>query len=328
MIEVVPLTVSLLEEIIKLVDRSSLDFFEYKFLSDDELKEYLYQELKKTLNDNYSLTFVAVENLTPAGFVSVDKNEFDSHIFGHACFKLIINVFSSSFKKVDEITRALLKEAESYCKQFNHEFYIYLSLNNNTFNCQQIFNSLTDAGYYFINTLLTFFLKDKQDINFKKPSKKFSIREARKEDADEVAELAEKSFHYSRFHMDPFLDNKKADLLLKTSARNSILRNFVDVMFVAEVNDKIVGYYSAKKQFIKSFNRTFGISVISAVDSNYHGMGIFTQLDNFILNWYAQNCDFTEVGTYLGNYPVHKTWIRKNLGLIRGSYQFSKKFNK
>ena len=328
MIEVVPLSLTLLNQIMKLADRSSLDYFEYKFVSDNDLKEYLFHTLKNTIKENESKTLVAVENLAPAGFVSMSKNDFDSQIFGFPCFQLTLNIFSASFEKVSEITQALLNGVEKYCVKFSTKFYIYISLNNNTFNCQQIFNSLTDAGYYFINTLLTFSLIEKKNFSLNKMENKIRIRKVRPEDVESVSNLAKKSFLFSRFHMDPFLDNKKANLLLKISAENSILRNFVDVIFVAEIKNKIVGYYSAKKRYISEFNKTMGIPVISAVDSKYHGKGIFTQLDNYILNWCSNNCDFTEVGTYLGNLPVHKTWINKNLILIRGTYQFSKLVNK
>jgi len=327
MIEVVPLYISLLEKIIKLVDRSSLEFFEYKFLSDNELKAYLYHTLENTIQENGSNTLVAIENYTPIGFVSIIKNDFDSLFFGFPCFQLTINIFSSLLEKVNEITKVLTIEVENYCKQYTSQFYIYLSLNNNTFNCQPSFNSLISSGYYFITTLLTFSLIEKKNFTMNRLEKEFNIREARPEDVDAVSALAKKSFQYSRFHLDPFLDNEKANLLLKTSAENSILRGFVEVMFVAEHKDKIVGYYSGEKQHVKEFDKTIGTAVISAVDSKYQGLGIFTQLDNYLLDWFSNKCSFAEMGTYLGNFPVHKTWIGKNLGLIRGTYQFSKFFN-
>ncbi|NTU69473.1 DNA-directed RNA polymerase subunit beta' [bacterium] len=78
-----------------------------------------------------------------------------------------------------------------------------------------------------------------------------NIRYANENDAEQVANLAQESFKFNRFHLDPFIDNKKASLLYKKSAENSILHGFVDIMFVAEINEKIAGYYSAKKKYIQ-----------------------------------------------------------------------------
>jgi len=75
---------------------------------------------------------------------------------------------------------------------------------------------------------------------------------------------------------------------------------------VAEIDGRIAGYYTGKKRYIKEFDRTLGEGIISAIDSQYRGRGVFTVLDNTILNWLADNSDFTEMGTYLGNFPVHK----------------------
>lgn len=324
MIKTEPLSIALLDQLINSADRSSIEYFEHKALSDQELKNHLYNKLRNTIGRNGAITYVAIENSGPVGFISAELNDFDSRFFGFPCVHLTINVFSSSYEKVREIIIRLLNETENYYKQYDSQFYTFISINNNTFNCRQIFNSLAVTGFCFISTLLTYSVPDITEEPVNSTGQGFSIREAGMEDIDAVASLAEKSFHYSRFHMDPFLDNRKADLLLKTSAENSIKENFVDIMFVAEIKNKIVGYYSAKKKYIEELNRTFGISVISAVDPEYQGMGIFRHLDDHILFWYVSNCDISEVGSYLGNIPVHRTWAQKKLKLLRGTYQLSR----
>jgi len=317
----------LLDQLIVCADRSSIEYFEHKAILDPELKNHLYNKLRNTIGRNETITFVAIENSRPVGFISAAINDFDSRFFGFPCIHLTLNVFSASFEKVSEIIRRLFKETEQYCRKYDSRFYTFISINNNTFNCQPIFNSLTGEGFYFISTLLTYSVPEKTEQPVNNTEQGFNIREAVMGDINAVASLAEKSFHYSRFHMDPFLDNRKADLLLKKSAENSITDNFVDIMFVAEFKNKIVGYYSAKKKYIEELNKTFGISVISAVDPEFQGMGIFKQLDNHILYWYVNNCDISEVGSYLGNLPVHRTWAQKKLKLLRGTYQLSRMYN-
>ena len=117
---------------------------------------------------------------------------------------------------------------------------------------------------------------------------------------------------------------ENANRLLKDSAINSILNHYADVMYVAECEGKIIGYYSGKKQYINSLGISFGKAIISAVNSNYRGQGIFSLLDAWLLNWFIENTIIAEMGTYLANIPVHRTWIKKKLPLVRGIYQFSK----
>jgi len=200
--------------------------------------------------------------------------------------------------------------------------YFSYSLNNNVNDQDIIFNSLTGLKYHYIHTLLTFGSKGERFEQLK--SKELVIRKVNIADAEAIAKLAQKSFSYSRFHLDPHLDNQKANILLSKSAINSVLDGFVDVMFVAEIKGKIAGYYSAKKKYIQEFELVIGDAVISAVGSEYQGKGIFSELDTHLLNWFSDNVNIAEMGTYLINYPVHRTWIKKGLRLVRGSHQFSK----
>jgi hypothetical protein len=321
-IQISTLDKNLISKIISSVERNQLDFFEYRFFTDIQLKQHLKETLQMiTKNDDSCL--VSMEKDVPTGFVTISKNDFDSSFFGFDCYQINMNVFCDT-KKVNKTSEALIKEAEKLCQQNANHFYIYLSINNNFPNTQPVFNTLTDNNYHFISTLLTFSLQNKNLFKTSGSSDKILIRTAKNSDVETISKLAEKSFKYSRFHMDPFLDNQHANMLLKTSARNSILNNYVDIMFVAEINNNLVGYYSGKKKYYPEFNKTFGTAVISAVDSEYRGKGVFNALDTHLLNWFSDNCEFAEMGTYLVNYPVHKTWINKGLGLIRGTYQFSK----
>lgn len=324
MIEVDYLKPSTIEDILGVIQRSQLDFLEYRNITDFQLRLHQKTRLQQLLINDSGFCLVAFCKNNPVGFIGITKNDFDSSFFEFDCFEFNINVFCEK-DKVNETTGVLIKKAEQLCRKKSDRFYIYLSLNNNFANSQVVFNSLTEHNYYFISTLLTFSHQSSLPLQTKK-SDQIIIRQAKKSDVQNISSLAERSFKFSRFHMDPFLDNQKANVLLKKSAENSILNSYVDVMFVAENknNNDIMGYYSGKKKYYPEFEKTLGTAVISAVDQNYRGKGIFNILDSYLLNWFSEESNMAEMGTYLINYPVHKTWINKKLGLIRGSYQFSK----
>ena len=98
---------------------------------------------------------------------------------------------------------------------------------------------------------------------------------------------------------------------------------YVDIMYVAEYKGAVVGYYSAKKKYIDELNSTIGEAVISAVNENYRGLGIFKSLNKELLKWFYINVDIAEMGTYISNIPVHKTWCNNGLSIVRGIHQLA-----
>jgi hypothetical protein len=77
------------------------------------------------------------------------------------------------------------------------------------------------------------------------------------------------------------------------------------------------------KKYIPEFSLSFGEAVISAVNEKYRGKGIFKILNHYILNWFQQNTDFAEMGTYIANTPIHKTSCKNGLSMVRGTHQLS-----
>ena len=326
MISLVNTTHDLIDTIAAIADRSQLQYHEYKGFKDEELKRFFINKTLKNLNSTDAVSIVALSNTQIKGFISIYKDAFDSEIFGFNCYRVVdLMVFSLDFSEVDLIISNLINAVENAISSKSNRNYILYSLNNNTYNADLLFNTIIKSGFYYIHTLLTFSSHGyNQEIVSNYPDQNLIIRSAKKDDALKVSDLADKAFQYSRFFMDPYLDKEKSKQLLKISAMNSILKGFVDIMFVAEINKEVVGYYCGKKKEIKELNKTIGEATISVVDPRYRGLGLFTKLDDHLLKWFSDNADFAEMGTYLANFPVHKTWISKNLGLIRGSHQFSR----
>ena len=326
MLKAITLEIHHSELIVGIVKRNQLHYHEYSFIGDDQLKKYFVNKTTSSLNSSDTHAIAVISDGNIMGIITCTKDHFDSENFGFACYRITdLLVFSEEFNEVNLVVKNLISTLEDELSSISKPFYLFFSLNSNMQNADHIFNSLTKNNFYFIHTLLTFRSK-KQRFESRQyfPEENILIRTANKSDVEQVANIAQGLFKFSRFHLDPFLDNERASLLLKRSAENSILQEFVDIMFVAEIQDKVVAYYSAKKRYIADFDKTVGDIVISAVDSKFRGLGLFSKLDDHILNWFADNTDFAEMGTYLGNYPVHKTWINKGLGLVRGTHQFSK----
>ncbi len=324
--KLIPANIDLIDSFANKLGRTQLQYHEHSFITDTQLKEFFISKTQKILQNPNALCIAAFSGSNPMGLLTIVKDDFDSEMFGFNCYRIVdLLVLPEFTSDTLSIITGLFNEAEYQLVKKCDPSHFSCGINNNTENSDRIFNALTRSGFYYIHTLLTFSSGElTTEAKEFYPELNLTIRPVKNTDADQVAELAEKSFKLSRFHLDPYLNNEKAGHLLKTSAVNSILRGFADIMFVAEIKEKIIGYFSAKKRYIEEFGLIMGESIISAVDSKYQGLGVFTKLDHHIQYWFTQNTDFTEMGTYLANYPVHKTWIRKNLGLIRGTHQLSK----
>lgn len=305
--------------------RDQFLYHEYPFIDTDRLRTGFIRKTLDTGQRAGGRSLAAFSDNTITGILSCVSDDFDSAAFGFCCYRITdLLVFSSDGQTVNETVAGLLDNLKEELSAAGLPFHMTFSLNNNMFNSGQIFNCLVASGFYYIHTLLTFSsVKKSFDVHDFYSGDKMTVRPAERDDAPQVAALAKNAFRYSRFHLDPFLDNEKAGELLKKSAENAILERFVDVMFVAEIYGKIAGYYSGKKTRRDDLGLTIGSAVISAVDPAYRGIGVFSGLDAHLLNWFAENTDFAEMGTYLANTPVHKAWITKGLGIVRAMHQFS-----
>lgn len=305
--------------------RDQLPLHEHTLLSTESLIRYFIAHQTNLIGNPGSCILSVVDSGKVYGYISCSLNEFDSGIFGFPCYQvneIIVN--ESGTIKTWEIINSMLDGLKKTLLAKKGSFYLLFSLSNNTSESGSILNALVSSGCYYIHTLLTFCSKGER-FDVPRPDNKLSlkIRIAGKEDAENVASLAKRSFKYSRFHLDPFLDKGKADYLHSVSAYNSLASGFSDIMFVAENNNKIIGYYSGKKHYYNELGVTVGKAIISAVDDSFRGFGIFNILDSSLLNWFADNTDFSEMGTYLINYPVHRTWIKKGIPLVRATHQIS-----
>jgi hypothetical protein len=309
------------------IPRAFFDKFEYRLFTDDHLKENYRKELRSFFSNSRNFTVSVVENGLLKGYLLVDFMEYDSQIFEFNVYRIRNFVFLGKDDEENElIISTLLLELDKKIKLMNIK-YITLSLNANNSLSNLFFNTLLKKGFYYIHTLLSFKMNKAEfgGLRLAKPKKSgIIIRHAEKKDSDSLIDIAGKSYKINRFHMDRNLANDKCDLQYAKSAENSILNGFADVIFVAEYNNNVVGYYSGKKSVNNQLNVSVGNAIVSAVSEKARGLGVFSLLNNNLLEWFNKNSDISEMGTYITNIPVHKTWTNNGLNIVRGSYQLAK----
>lgn len=331
MLNFVPVTADDIAKILAIADRNQMAMNEYPNLADDDVRENLSNRLHSSLLNEAYFSFAILDDERFVGYIECSEDSFDSEHFGMRCFRIIDLILTKGQKSSGtEISSFAIKSLTKHLVEKFGSGYLFASLSNNHTHLQDVFNSYCSSGFNFIHTLLTF--SQIKSVNSKSYTAdtiladSVLIREAKLDDLPYLEDIALKSFKYSRFHMDDLLDNDKASNLLKQSVRNSLIDGFADVIFVAEMNNIPVGYYSARKRFNKQFNLTIGEATISAVSSSARGKGVFRLLNAAMLDWFEKNTDIAEMGTYMINSPIHRTWISNNLRLIRGTHQFSRLF--
>lgn len=320
-----------LEDVIAISTRKHMHLHEYSFLKDENLFGKFKLKLQSNLVKTDAIAFTVKTDQQVVGYIECQEDVFDSEYLGLRCFRITeLILLNDDHSKVSMNAKFALKSLKNRLQGEFGNGYLFSSLSNNCPNLLEIFNSYTDCGLNYIHTLLTFSqlsMQDrKNDISTTLSSEEIIIREAKKEDLPYLEQMALTSFKFSRFHMDPLLDDEKASELLKVSVRNSLIDGFADVIFVAEYKNIPVGYYSGKKRFDNVLKITMGEAMISAVSQDIRGKGVFKLLNAAMLNWFSEHTDVAEMGTYLINAPVHRTWIGNNLPLVRGTHQFSQIF--
>lgn len=150
--------------------------------------------------------------------------------------------------------------------------------------------ALQQAGMAVIECLQTFG-RSYADL----PAAPSGIDMAAREDADQCARIAERTFRCDRFHADPMVDDGKADALKGAWARNSVAGR-ADRVFVSRAADRITGFNACLLS-----GDTAVIDLI-AVDPDCQGQGLGRALVAAALHHYAGPARHMVVGTQSSNY--------------------------
>ena len=311
---------------VPIMPRETFDLHEYRSFSDAQLRECFVGTFRKLIEEKHNVTISVSDNDHLLGFIILEFMPFDTEIFDFNVYRIArIYLGGSDDHENSKIISILLCEMKQ-CAQMKSMHYLTLSINANSSYSSLLFNAVMGDGFKYISTLISFKMTKADFLKVNMHQAKtsdISVRLANIRDRDVIVNLAKKAYKINRFHMDPSLDKKKCDLLHATSVDNAI-HGYVDVVIVAEYKGSVIGYYTAKKTYYKELNATMGYGLLTAVDETVRGLGVYSQINNRILEWFYENTDIAEMGTYLNNTPIHKTFTNNGLSIVRGIHQFSK----
>jgi len=231
----------------------------------------------------------------------ISQDHFNSKIFGMK-FGNVIDYEKeiSSEEIVDIITR-------------NEFDFLGIKIDSKDF---KVIYNFQKAGFYLVDCLVTYeFDSSKMPV----PSEDFNISFAQKvgeNDITRLANIAADVFKIDRFHSDPNLSRLDADEYYRSWVFNSF-SGFADGAILPMIDNKIVGFTTYK---INNVNEETSTMVLSAVDSEYMGQGVyFNMIKKGTLELLKQSKKI-RVGTQVDNIPVQRTWQKLGYKLVEIKY--------
>jgi GNAT superfamily N-acetyltransferase len=149
-----------------------------------------------------------------------------------------------------------------------------------------------------------------------------TIRPCLVSEAQYLADMATDIYvnHMGHFHNDPRLDRDKCNSVYAELIRNSCIKDgFADLVLVAEIKGKVVGFHSHRVE-------GDGLAgIISGVTREAQGYGIGKALILVSADWgRSQGLKWIEEYPHLNNYPMHGIMTSLQFKMQSSSYTFHK----
>ena len=189
-------------------------------------------------------------------------------------------------------------------------YFVYSKINTKSIHTWQC---LERANFKLVDTNIRFELNTFSKIESRENSN-IEIVFAKKKHENEIANIARNNFLFSRFHLDPLIDNEIANQIKQNWVKNYFYDKRGDQMVLALLNNQPAGFL----QLIVNEGE-FIIDLIG-VDKIAQGKGIAFSMILFAIN--NLKCSSMKVGTQIGNIPSIKLYQKLGFILAGSDYVF------
>lgn len=228
------------------------------------------------------------------------------------------NHFGFKVAKTDMTSVKEILPAESFCSKKGVKLLIIRVATDNT----SIVHKLQEQGTGLMDTNLRYYLS-LASIQVMPVLGPAVIRSCLKADANNVSTVAKAAHagYIGHFHNDPRLDRNKCDALYTEWAKNLCLdQNLANLVLVAEIEGKIVGYDSHKL-----INTNVADGVLSGVSPLTQKKGIRKALVVASNNWCkSHGLERMEEEVSINNYRMQSILIGSGFKLYAAEYIFHK----
>jgi ribosomal protein S18 acetylase RimI-like enzyme len=178
---------------------------------------------------------------------------------------------------------------------------------------------LESLKFNLIDTNLTFEACIHQFNKISKTPDSFSIRFARAKDRKEISEIAQTSFSFSRFHLDPSVPNKTANQIKREWAENYFNGQRGEFMVVAVADDHLAG-------FCQILHRGDILIIdLIAVQPSHRQKGLAEAMISFLgyqIQEKLKKLKAIRVGTQISNLPSIALYEKIGFRILSSEYVF------
>ncbi|MCV2231493.1 GNAT family N-acetyltransferase [Acholeplasma manati] len=223
------------------------------------------------------------------------------------------NIFELNFGYVDYYDPSL--QTNEILDILNKSAYDITGIKINSTDLNAMYN-FQKAGFYVVDCLVTY----EYDKNNAKPiSDEYSVsfkENVTQHEIVELASIARSVFKIDRFHSDPNLKTELADKYYYQWVINSF-NGFSDGAIVPVIDGKPVAFTTYK---INNVSESTSTMVLSAVNPNYMGKGIYHNMIQKGTQYLLQFSSKIRVGTQVDNIAVQRTWQKIGYKMIDVKY--------
>ena len=225
------------------------------------------------------------------------SEQIDKNVYQLKVIDLLEDDFSQDWK---EFRKNHIKE----------NYFVFSKISTNSVN---IWQCVEKVNFKLIDANVKFELHGNISSD-SKYQKDIDICFAEKTHQEATGKIARDNFIYSRFHLDPLIDNDIASRIKQNWVKNYFFGKRGDVMVLALLNNEPVGFLQL---IIK--NKELFIDLIG-VDKIAQGKGIASSMIQFASKNIEQSC--IKVGTQIGNIPSIKLYQKLGFVLTGSDYVF------
>lgn len=301
------------------------DFKSYRYFMRDipieKINNYLNKQISEALSGKLGTFYVALRKSKVVGLGILEELEWDSNIFEIKMARINNLTADDTSLEAERVKDSLLRflSRESADRGIKH-----LSCKVNTDDFTSI-HALERNRFNLMDTVLDY------TFDFRKyPIKDFNppcvIRSFKEKDINSIVEVAREAFsnHFGRFHSDKRLRKRAVELYAKWA--ENACQGYGDIVFVAELNKRIIGYsvWRIPNLSEKLLGIRIGSYNIGVVRPDAHGKGIFKALTLAGMKWFEGKVDIIEGPTHVNNYPVQRGYATLMWKIVDARHTFHK----
>ena len=225
------------------------------------------------------------------------SEQIDKNVYQLKVIDLLEDDFSQDWK---EFRKNHIKE----------NYFVFSKISTNSVN---IWQCVEKVNFKLIDANVKFELHGNISSD-SKYQKDIDICFAEKKHQEATGKIARDNFIYSRFHLDPLIDNDIASKIKQNWVKNYFFGKRGDVMVLALLNNEPVGFLQLIIKNKELFIDLIGVQKIA------QGKGIASSMIQFASKNIEQSC--IKVGTQIGNIPSIKLYQKLGFVLTGSDYVF------